>query len=74
MRSYRPNGNHCDTPDPERRTIEDVEADIRILMSLHAKIAARGFDTSRDRHTLHRRIDTLLDEHAFMVDIAEIVA
>lgn len=57
------------TPDDPQRCSEDVEADVRVLMSKHAAIQPRGFDTIRIRGQYHARIDTLLDEYAMRVQL-----
>lgn len=71
MRVWKPDGNHCDTPDPDgkpvERTTEVVEAEVRKTMAQHAAIQNRGWQTARDRDILHRRIDRLLDEYAYLV-------
>lgn len=59
------------TPPPHapKRCREDVEADVRVLMSKHAAIDPRGFDTVAQREILHRRIDRYLDEHSMFVSL-----
>lgn len=60
-------------PHTPTRCREDVEADVRILMTKHSKIAPRGFDTIAQRNILHGRIDRLLDEHALFVAVEEML-
>ena len=55
--------------DPER-----LEAEIRKLMARHASTAPRGFDSNRQRHALHREIDSLLDRLSIAVEVARLDA
>lgn len=43
-----------------------MRAKVCALMAEHAEIPSRGFDSSRLRNDLHRRIDALLDRHAMV--------
>lgn len=56
------------------RTIDDVEADIRILMAKHAQILPRGWQTTQQRNILHQRIDRLLDEYAMRAEVQRLVS
>ena len=44
------------------RDAEEIEAEVRVLMARHSAIVARGFDSSKKRQGIHRKIDDLLDE------------
>lgn len=43
-----------------------MRAKVCDLMAEHTEIPSRGFDSSRLRNDLHRRIDALLDKHAMV--------
>ena len=53
---------------------ERLEASVRRLMAQHARIAPRGFDSTRERDRLHRLIDTGLDEWLLNAPVVETVA
>lgn len=55
--------------DPDAISAEVVEAEIRRLMAKHAGVADRGWSTCRERASLHRRIDDLLDEWLIWRDV-----
>jgi hypothetical protein len=49
---------------------ESIEAETRRLMSVHASISPRGFDSIRQRAYLHRDIDEQLDMYADALALA----
>lgn len=51
---------------------ERIEAEVRRKMAAHAAIADRGFDTWRQRQTIHAAIDHLLDDYLFFVGVPEL--
>lgn len=46
--------------------LEEVEAITRRLMAEHKAIEARGFDSTKRRAAIHRRVDALLDEWSLL--------
>jgi hypothetical protein len=46
-----------------------VEAEIRRLMAKHSAINPRGWSTGQERATLHRLIDSYLDEYALLAEL-----
>lgn len=48
---------------------EQIEALVRRAMFEHSQLPDRGFDSARDRHRLHARIDAMLDDRAALLEI-----
>lgn len=49
---------------------ETIEAETRRLMSIHASISPRGWQSIRERQGIHQRIDACLDAYADALALA----
>ncbi|QSR25534.1 hypothetical protein CFH99_07850 [Nocardioides aromaticivorans] len=61
-----------DYPESVDMDAERIEAEVRRKMAAHAAIADRGFDTWRQRQTIHVAIDELLDDYLLFVGLPEL--
>lgn len=63
----------CECEHVGMRSIQELEAEIRVLMMNRAAIQPRGFDTIQQRANLVTRIDNRIDEIHLRVSVAELL-